>query len=192
MLLDGEAFEALYNMSVEDRKDWKNLKLGLLTVFGPARPQPGECYGRLFKLQKADDMSVQSYYNLICKKSSQLPNASEELKMEIFTNGLPKYIKFALKIDRPISLQDALEKAKSAEEMGPESDDTYTQLKEVKERLDNLERKLPSHEIALLENTKCFTRQKEGHIAIDCLENQGETQNRDKIDPDIFLGNFEN
>ena len=48
-----------------------------------------------------------------------------------------------------------------------------TQLKEMKESLDKLVRKLPSHGIALFENTKCFTCQKEGDIALDCLENQG-------------------
>ena len=107
VLLDGEAFDAYYNMSSKTREDWKSLKRGLLTVFGPARLQPGDCYGQLFKLQKEEGMSVQSYYNLICRKSNQIPNASEELKTEIFTNGLPEYIRFSLKINRPTSLEDA-------------------------------------------------------------------------------------
>ena len=112
---------------------------------------------------------MQSYYNNIMQKCEQLPDASPELKLEIFTAGLPRYIRFYLKLNKPATIEEALEQAKSSEAVGPDKDDQSHDIKEIQQSLDNLigkfERKGPG--VSAFEDGQYYRSQKQGSLVKD-------------------------
>ena len=156
----------------------------MVTIFGLARLPPGESYQKVFKMKKEEGESVQSYYNNIMRKCEQLPNASPELKLEIFTAGLPRYIQFYLRLNKPTTIEEALEKAKSSEAVGPDKDDQGQDIREMQQRIKNLIGKSSAKgpAISAFENTQCCHYQKHGHLAKECPEKllKGEVVSRNQ------------
>ena len=171
-ILDGEAHDAYISLSDETKSNYPALRKQMITIFGPARLPPGESYQKVFKMKKEEGESVQNYYNNIMRICEQLPNASPELKMEIFTSGLPQYIRYYLRLNKPTTIEEALEKAKSAEAVGPDKDDQGQDIREMQQRIENLIGKSSAKgpTISAFENTQCFWCQKHGHLAKECPE----------------------
>ena len=94
------------------------------------------------------------------------------LKLEFFTAGLPRYIRFYLRLNKPTTIEEALEKAKSSEAVGPDKDDQGQDIREMQQRIENLIGKSSAKgpTISAFENTQCFRCQKHGHLAKECPE----------------------
>ena len=80
-----------------------------------------EQFDQLTELKLGKGEKVQALFNKLMKKTEKL-DITEAQKVALFKRGLPKYIKRYIKQERPTTLLDTLQKAKEAEELGPDHD----------------------------------------------------------------------
>ena len=119
------------------------------------------------------------------RKCEQLPNASQEPKLEIFTAGLPRYIRWYLKLNKPETIEDALEKAKSSEEAGPDPDDGSQDIREMQKSIEHLIDKFSTKNpgVSAFQEPKCYRCQKMGHFANKCTMG---AQNNEATDRNVL------
>ena len=137
-VLDGDAFEAYDSLSEEIKNNYCALRATMLTIFGPAKLPPGKQYNGLFEIKMNESETVQEHYNNISRRIQHLKEVPEDLKLEIFKSGLPRYIKTHLKFTKPKTVMEALESARSAEALGDETSEEIEEIKRSQKVLNEL------------------------------------------------------
>ena len=93
----------------------------MITYFAATQLPMDEQFDQLTELKLGKGEKVQALFNKLMKKTEKL-DITEAQKVALFKRGLPKYIKRYIKQERPTTLLDTLQKAKEAEELGPDHD----------------------------------------------------------------------
>ena len=117
--LEGAAYSVYKSLDENVRKNYQALKRDFITFYAPTKLPIEEQYEQLAELKMKQDERVQTYFNLVMKKTEHL-DMHESQKTVIFKKGLPQYIKRYIKSEKPKSLRDTLIRAKEAEELGPD------------------------------------------------------------------------